>query len=29
MAALITYKVAGVTQSPFVYVLDLIHVLIL
>lgn len=26
MAALITYKVAGVTQSPFVYVLDLIHV---
>ncbi len=26
MAALIPYKVAGVTQSPFVYVLDLIHV---
>lgn len=26
MAALISYKTAGVTQSPFVYVLDLIHV---
>ena len=26
MATLIPYKVAGVTQSPFVYVLDLIHV---
>lgn len=26
MAALIPYKTAGVTQSPFVYVLDLIHV---
>lgn len=26
MSALIPYKVAGVTQSPFVYVLDLIHV---
>lgn len=26
MAALIPYKVAGVTQSPVVYVLDLIHV---
>src|SRR5699024_12752774 len=26
MAALIPYHTAGVTQSPFVYVLDLIHV---
>lgn len=26
MSALIPYKVAGVTQSPFVYVLDSIHV---